>query len=57
MHLITRGMLVESECLHVFLGIDEYQSIEDVKGVKRTKMGGLLQDFTRFSGRHFGIAC
>jgi hypothetical protein len=42
--LITRGDLDESECLHMFLGIDEYQSIEDVKGVKRTKIGGLLQD-------------
>jgi hypothetical protein len=42
--LITRGGIKDSECLHIFLGIDEYQSIEDVKGVERTKIGGLLQN-------------
>ncbi len=43
-HLISQGVLVESECLHMFLGIDEYQLIKDVKGVQQTEDGGLLQD-------------
>jgi hypothetical protein len=48
--LITRGDLKDSECLHMFLGIDEYQSIEDVGGVQRTKQGGLLQDLLNTLG-------
>jgi hypothetical protein len=48
--LITRGDLDESECLHMFLGIDEYQSIEDVMGVQKTKQGGLLQDLLNALG-------
>ncbi len=48
--LITRGDLDESECLHMFLGIDEYQSIEDVDGVQKTKQGGLLQDLLNTLG-------
>jgi hypothetical protein len=49
-HLIIRGMLVESECLHMFIGIDEYQSIKDVKGLQHTEDGGLLQDLLNSLG-------
>jgi hypothetical protein len=49
-HLITRVDLAESECLHMFLGIDEYQSIEDVNGVQQSKVGGLLQDLLNSLG-------
>ena len=43
-HLVARGVVLESECLHMFLGIDEYQSIKDVQGVQVSHDGGLLQD-------------
>ena len=43
-HLVARGVVIESECLHLFLGIDEYQSIKDVQGVQVSHDGGLLQD-------------
>jgi hypothetical protein len=34
----------------MFLGIDEYQSIKDVKGVQQTEDGGLLQDLLNILG-------
>ena len=43
-HLVARGVVLESECLHMFLGIDEYQSIKDVQGVQVSRDEGLLQD-------------
>ena len=43
-HLIASGVLLESECLHMFLGIDACQSIENVQGIRLSKVGGLLQD-------------
>ena len=43
-HLIARGDVHESECLHLFLGIDEYQFIRDVNAEPRSKDDGLLQD-------------
>lgn len=49
-HLIAREVLRESECLHMFLGIDEYQVIEEVEGVVLTKVGGLLQDLLNAIG-------
>jgi hypothetical protein len=42
--LIARGDLNELECLHIFVGIDEYQSIEAVDGVKMPGSDSLLQD-------------
>ena len=43
-HLVARGDVLESGCLHMFLGIDEYQSIMNVNRKPRSKKGGLLQD-------------
>jgi len=49
-HLIRRGDITPSQCLHMFLGIDEYQSIEDVNGIQQSKHGGLLQDLLNSLG-------
>ena len=49
-HLIARGDVHESECLHLFLGIDEYQSIRDVNAEPRSKDGGLLKDLLNTLG-------
>jgi hypothetical protein len=50
-HVISRGDdIAESDCLHMFIGIDEYQSIEDVKGLQVSKVGGLLQDLLNSLG-------
>ena len=43
-HLVARGDVLESGCLHMFLGIDEYQSILKMNATSLSQKGGLLQD-------------